>query len=190
MTIHTLVRGAALLAMLIVPLTATADKKGAPRLTNADLAILAHYNQVDLTEIEFGNLAQKKGTEKGIRMYGAMLVHDHSANDRQLVAFAKRQHSYIPKEVPTNDAERVQMRQTQDAIANIATFREQDFDLAFLGLMVSGHEKELANFDANVARIDNPGLKQLVVGMRPMLQMHLARAKELQKANNPELSSR
>ena len=93
------IRAFALIAALAIPTVALADTpknnpnydkttddpnkttdKDKTKLSDADMAILAHLHHVNLMEIDIGKLAQTKGTAP-VKRYGEMLVKDHQQAD-------------------------------------------------------------------------------------------------------------
>ncbi|HTR51580.1 MAG TPA: DUF4142 domain-containing protein [Kofleriaceae bacterium] len=180
MTIQTLA-GAALFAALIAP-AASADP-GRAKLVDAELQTLAHIHRVNQLEIEMGRLAEKKGTTPGIKAYGGMIVRDHTANDRDALALAKRHGQAIPKEIATNESDRAQMKDDDEMVDKLKSENGADFDRDFLAAAVTGHERELARSDTAIGQAQAVDLQTFLKDMKPVLQHHLDAARDLQKAN-------
>src|SRR5262245_28787516 len=99
MKMHTL----ALVTLLAVPAIATADEPNkkptdttqtqkdasASKLSDGEIAILAHVHHVNQMEIELGKLAERRGTA-GVKRYAEKLVRDHQTADKEVAAFAKK----------------------------------------------------------------------------------------------------
>jgi putative membrane protein len=189
MTIRSLARCAALLAAISAPLAAADPPRTSPttspstsgKLDPDELQLLAHYHGVNQTEIMLGKLAQQKATRTAVKNYGAMLVRDHTANDRKLMALAKAHNATLPAET-LSAADRDAMQQMQDDIARIKTASGADFERQFLAFSVSGHEQELSRIDASITQTTAPDLKTFLEDTKPVLQRHADDARELAKS--------
>src|SRR5690242_12902162 len=72
-------------------LSARANSLGAtPRAALDDPTIVAIFDAANTWDIETGRLAEKKGTTKEIRDFGAMLAHDHTMVRQQGRDLAKK----------------------------------------------------------------------------------------------------
>ena len=180
MKIQALARCVALLA-LISPF-ASADNR--TKLSDAELGVLAHYHGVDQTEIMLGNLAQKRATRAAVKDYGAMLVKDHTANDKQLLAFAKQHKATIPaNEGPLTAADADAATRLHDDIENLKTLKGVDFETKIQQLSVTAHEHELSKIDDSFSAVSTPELATMIAEMKPAFQHHADRARELLKGN-------
>lgn len=194
MKIHALARWATLAALCFAPLVASANDKDTTtkdtstsmknaKLSDAELHIIGHVHHVNQMEIDMGRLAEKSGSTQAVKSYGQMLVKDHSQNDRDLTAFAKKHSAKIPADVPQNEADKKEAQDTKDAMARLKNMKGADFDREFLTLMVDGHDKELAKIDTEVGQVDNSDLSTMLKDMKPVLQRHADQARDLQKNN-------
>jgi putative membrane protein len=77
--------------------TAQAADKEATAQTAEVLNKLHHSNQM---EIAAGKLAQEKGQSKDVKSFGKILVTDHSAADKKVMALAKDEKIDLPADVP------------------------------------------------------------------------------------------
>jgi len=193
MRIKTLILAAA----FVIPTIASADDmKKADTAKNADTAklesedvnIVAHFHHVNLMQIDLGKLAQKQGTAK-VKKYGAMLVKDHTAANKEITAFAKKNGvAKIPDAAPATEAEKTAHDEMMAAMTKMKTLKGAEFDREFLTMMVAEHDKEVARIDTSVAMVKNPDLTTLLNNLKPTLQRHADEARELQKS--PEVSQK
>lgn len=184
-----------LAAAFTIPTIASADdmkkadtekKADTAKLESDDLKIVAHFNHVNMMEIDMGKLAQKQGTAK-VKKYGAMLVKDHTAANKQVKAFAKKNGvAKIPDEVPATEAEKTAHDETMAAMTKMKTLKGAEFDREFLTMAIAEHDKAVARIDTSVAMVKNPDLTTLLNNLKPTLQRHADEARELQKS--PEVS--
>jgi putative membrane protein len=183
---------ATLFATLSLSLAAVADpvdtgnaKAGeTDRLTDTELDVLAHIHQVNQMEIHGGRLARTNSTTPAIKTYGDMLVTDHSKNDREIQAIARKHHQTIPSEQKTmSPADRQQMIDNTVAMEALAKLHGSDFDRQYLQMMVKGHEAEIEKLASESDESPSPDIKALLEDMRPVLQKHLDEARALERNN-------
>lgn len=184
----------ALIAALAAPVVAVAQDKTTEKTTDtskttktkptdAEMSVLAHYHHVNQNEIDMGKMAQKMGGTKGVKDYGATLVKDHTQNDKDLSAFAKKHNATIGKEMPMNEQDAKDAKAQAEAMTKLRTMKGADFDREFLTMAVDGHEKELAKIDTNIGQVENPDLQMILKDFKPVLQKHADQARDLQKSN-------
>jgi putative membrane protein len=162
--------------------TKTTDKT-TQKLTDNEIAVVAHVHHVNQVEIDLGKTAQKQGTA-AVKKYGEMLVKDHTAADKDLVALAKKHGlAKIPEDKPVTEAETKEQKEMMDAVAALKKQKGADFEKTFLTMMVSDHEKEITKVDAALLQCSDDELKTMLAGMKPTLQKHADQARDLQKGN-------
>jgi putative membrane protein len=184
-------------AALALPTLAIADtsKTGssltsdsADKLSADDTKIVAHLHHVNQMEIDLGKQAQKVGTP-AIKGYADALITDHTSGDKDLTALAKKHGvATIPADKPQADADRQDEKDMTIAVAHLKTVKGAEFDKAFLTMMTSGHDKELAKIDTSIGSAKDPDLQALLKATKPVLQRHSDQARDLQKtpqAANP-----
>lgn len=161
--------------------TATATGTAKPaKLKAEELQVMAHYHEVNLMEIDINKVAAKKATSEGVKAYANMLVKDHMAADKELFALAKKTGQKIPAEKPATDVEKQEKAEDKKLVAKLKTMKGSDFERQYLQLMVTGHEKEVAKIDANIAKVENAELAESLRAKKPVLQHHADEARTLQ----------
>jgi len=159
------------------PAPDTAKKE---KLTDAELQIVAHYHGDNLTEINLGKATKTRGKSQSAKEYGDMLVKHHGDFDKQLAALAKKTGQLIPQEKPTDPAKKEALESTKKRVAALQKLTGPAFDRDYLSLMVDAHALAVAGVDADIAAAKNAELVQLLRDVKPILQGHLDRARELQ----------
>jgi putative membrane protein len=172
-----------LCAMFVGSATAGADTAKTTKLSDSEMHVLAHVHHVNQMEIDAGHLAQKKGTTQAVKSYGKMLVDDHTSNDKEIIAFAKKHGQKIGNEVAMNEADKQDEKDNKDAMARIKNMKGADFDREFLTTMAAGHDKELAKIDTAIGQVSDNDLATMLKDMKPVLQKHADQARELSKSN-------
>jgi putative membrane protein len=162
MTRMTILRGGALAALLLSPAMVQAAD---PPATNEVLGKLHQSNQ---KEIEMGKLAQKNGSAKEVKAFGAMLVKDHSAADKKVLALAKKEKVDLP--TPAKPA-------SSDDMSGMA--KGSAFDEKFARDMLDDHKKDIAEATAARDSTNDEKLKKLLTDIVPTLQKHEDTAQKL-----------
>lgn len=126
-----------------------------------------------MTEVRLGELAQQKATNKQVKEYGTMLIHDHSAANDKVKALAAQRNVTLP-DAPGNEH--------QESIDKLAKRTGKDFDKAFMDAMTSDHEKDISMFKDASNKVNDADVKSFVDNTLPTLQMHLDSAKAIRKS--------
>lgn len=167
--------------------TATTDKTDKPakpaKLVEGDIKIIAHQHQLDLTEINMGKLAQRSGGA-AVKSYGEMLVRDHSAADKETVAFAKKHGLVkIPADKAVTEDEKAEQKMAMESTAKLKKLKGAEFDREFATMMQVDHDKEVVKITAAIATATDPDLTTMLRDKQPVLQRHADQARELLKNN-------
>src|SRR5437762_4872696 len=134
-----------------------------------DATIVAIFDAANTWDVETGTLAEKKGTTKDIRDFGAMLVHDHTMV-RQLGRDLAKKLGVQP--TPPKDFAMAKDHET--AIKTLRAAKGAEFDRAFLEHEVDFHK---AVIDAVTGTLlpatKNQELKDLQTKVAPAFQAHM-----------------
>jgi putative membrane protein len=152
-----------LLALVVAPLVATAAQAVPAR------AFLATAAQTDNAEISVGNMAAQRGASPAARDFGQRLASDHGAHLQKVRTLADRMHIHLPGGVAPADAATAR---------RLSQMRGPAFDRAFARAMVAGHEKAIAQFQAQ-ARTGDRDTAALARDTLPTLREHLRMAQSL-----------
>ncbi len=172
---------ALMLALPVVAAANTPTPVADNKLVEVDTTIVAHQHAVNQEEIEMGKLAQASSTNAGVKKYGATLVKDHTAGDKDLTAFAKAKGLVsIPADPSLTDA---QKKDKADMAAKLKGMKGADFDKMFLDMMATGHDTEIARITADTAQATDKNLVTILTKTKPVLQTHSDTAHGLQKTS-------
>lgn len=124
-----------------------------------------------MADVELGKLAQQKGSNGRVKSFGAMLVKHHSAANEKLKDLAKQKNVALPASL-SNDA--------QDDLNDLSQKSGNDFDEAYMKLMVDDHKDDVDMFEDHAKKDDvNPDLKAFINKTLPILRGHLTEAKQV-----------
>ncbi|MCA1758790.1 MAG: DUF4142 domain-containing protein, partial [Bacteroidales bacterium] len=112
-----------------------------------DAQFLVNAAEINLEQIQLGQLAQQNGGTAEVKELGKMMEDAHTKSLNELKALAKSKMITIPTS-STNDA--------QDAYKDLNEKSGNDFDKAYADMMVSEHEDTIETFeDASEDSNDN-----------------------------------
>ncbi len=146
-----------------------------PPLDDTSTRIVTYLHAIDQLEIDVGKLAQTHGTPS-IRVFGATLVADHTATDRDLVEFVHRHGMHtIPADAPIDPDH----RPVADAQAKLKSLHGGDFDAAFLDVMPAAEDAEAQTIEDAIASVQDPELEQILRNALPQLKSHVTAVNSL-----------
>ena len=100
-----------------------------------------------LTQIEMGKLAVKKGVDKRIKNFGAMMVKEHTKANAKLDAIAKAKKITLPDTITSTE---------QSSIAELSKTSGKDFDRAYTMAMIKDHENDIKVFNDASKQLMDP----------------------------------
>jgi putative membrane protein len=147
-------------------------------LSDADLKVLAHIHDVNLDEIEMGQLATERASTPAIKRYAKMIVDDHSKGDKNVLALAKARNAILPT-TPSDADEIAAQQKGMEAMDALRPLTGTDFDKLFLETMAAAHEREIGNADTALKSVSDARLSALIKQMRPVLVKHAEGARKI-----------
>ena len=130
------------------------------------LGKLHHSNQM---EVAAGKLAEEKGQSKEVKSFGKMLVTDHTASDKKVMALAKSEKIELPADAAKPD----------DMADKLKSASGAEFDKTFAKDMLSDHEKDIAEVKEARDKTSDAKLKSLLTATLPVLEKHRDLAQKL-----------
>src|SRR3954465_8424248 len=116
----------------------------------------------NLAETELGQLAQQKGASDGVRNFGQQLATDHTAANQRATAVAT-QMGVAPPTEPN--------RQQKAVYDRMSKLSGTAFDRQFVRHMVDDHKKDIAEYQKESKRPNNP-VAAYASETLPTLQQH------------------
>ncbi|MET8337513.1 DUF4142 domain-containing protein [Streptosporangium canum] len=135
-----------------------------PDLNEQDKKFLVQLHRVDLTEIQAGNLAQQRSTDRSITDLGKTLVDDHTKLDESVRQVAQKAGVPLPDNPNANQREQ---------LAELSKLTGQVFDNVWLAAMITGHRQTLDRLDQELSEGSSPEVKKLAEDARPVVREHL-----------------
>ena len=162
-----------ILAAAFIGLAGNASAQAGPN--DAQIAhIVVTANQVD---IDAGKVAEHKGHSKDVKAFGKMMVTDHSGVNKQAIALVKK----LKVKPEDNDTSRSLKKEGRENLAKLKGLKGAAFDKAYIDHEVDYHQQVLDAIDkVLLPNAKNEELKALIAKVRPAIEAHLERAKQLQ----------
>jgi len=165
---------------LVVPALAqtTAEAKGAMKgkmkgMGMSDQQFVDFAAQTDMVEANLGQLAQNATDSQQVKDYGQMLNTDHTQDYQQLQTAAQQANLNVPTAI---DAEH-----NKKMIDPFQKLKGAAFDKKYESEMVAGHEKAIEVYKREADDATNASMKSYASAALPVLEKHLAGAKDLMK---------
>lgn len=152
--------------------TASAEQSGPNDAQIAAIVVTA--NTVD---INAGELAKSKATNKDVKEFAQRMITDHSGVNKQAVALVTKL-NVKPEENPTSKSLSDDGAKT---LAHLKELKGAAFDKAYVDNEVVYHQAVLDAVDkVLIPSATNAELKDLLVKVRPAFVAHLEHAKHMQ----------
>lgn len=145
-------------------------------------AFVSKAIQGDDAEVQLGQLAQQKGSTADVKEFGQKMVADHTQiNNKLMVPVAKQIGASQPKGPSKKDKKEYQKLQSMSG---------QQFDTAYIQMMVQDHQKDLKEYQDEAQSAQNPMVKQAAQEGATVIQKHLQLAEQLAKDHNVPVSGK
>ena len=139
--------------------------------TEKDAQFLVSAAEINLAEIQLGQIAQKSGTMTAVKNLGKMMEEGHKKALTDLEAPGKKQ---ITVPMSLTDEGKDDARKLEDKTG-------MDFDKAYCDMMVTGHKDAIAKFEKASTDATDPEIREWALGMLPALRSHLDESITCQK---------
>ena len=168
-----LLAAAALAAATTFSATTVASAQAAAKLD--DPTIVAIFDAANTWDIQTGQIAVKKGSNKDVRDFGAMLARDHKMVRQQGRDLAKKLGV-----TPTPPKDFAMAKDHEAAVKKLNSLSGKDFDKAFLQHEVDFHKAVIdAVTTTLLPSLQNQEVKDLVTKVAPAFNAHMQAAQSL-----------
>ena len=138
--------------------------------SSPDSAFYKNAAEGGISEVELGNLAQKKSNNESVEDFGTMMVKDHTAANDKLKDVAASKNISLPTSASMG----------QMAIkAKLEVLSGDTFDQSYIKGMIKDHEEAVAMFKKEAASGQDPDAKAFAVATLPTLRAHLKKIKSI-----------
>lgn len=145
-----------------------------------DAQFLVDAAAISIEEIQLGQLAQTKSTDKEVKKIGKMMEDDHTKSLNELKELASKKGIAIPTSL-TKDG--------QDAYNELNDKKENDFNEDYCEKMVKGHKDAISKFEKAATDAEDQDIKTWAAAMLPKLRMHLDNANVCESKEDKKAAS-
>jgi putative membrane protein len=128
-----------------------------------------------MAEVQLGQLAAQKSQSDDVNQFGQKMVADHTQMGDQMKPIAEQLGVVPPSQ--TSKKDRKEMEKLQGLSG-------QDFDRAYITMMVTDHRKDLKEFKEEAQTARDPKLKDAVTQGVNVVSQHLQMIEQIAKAHN------
>jgi putative membrane protein len=144
--------------------------------TGPEERLLAKLHETNQMEIEFGKLAQQKGSTAAVKDYGKQLEQDHKNADNKVTSIAREKNITLDKPAAMNDEDAKKSAEQKAALARLKKMEGTPFDQEFMKVMAEGHEHALALVRDSKASVRDEKIKSHLNEVEPVLEKHKSMA--------------
>lgn len=135
-----------------------------------DSAFMREAAEGNLAEVEMGRIALQRAVSTDVKVFGQLMIDDHSIANAQLMQLADAKNIALPSQPNLNQrmmADRLQGR------------TGADFDQAYMCAMIDDHQKDIKAYENEVNKGTDPDVVAYACNTLPTLREHLALAQQV-----------
>ena len=126
-----------------------------------------------MMEVTLGQTAQQQAASQRVKDFGSMMVRDHTKANDELKAIANAKNFTLPAMLPEKH---------QKHVDDLSKKQGNDFDKAYMKMMVNDHEEDVKKFEKAASDATDPAIKDFAARTLPVLRAHLDSARAINKA--------
>jgi putative membrane protein len=159
--------------VLALCITAACNDDDDDNMNSMDRTFMEQAAYGNLAEIGAGQLASTKATNASVKMFGQMMVSDHSTAQTELEGLASGRGVDLPDQPDPPHQALMQRLMTLQGLA---------FDTAYMNSQVMDHQNTVALFEQEISNGRDPQIIQYANKYLPHIRMHLQKADSLARA--------
>lgn len=132
-----------------------------------DALFLHDAVQIDLFEIQMGQLAQQKSTTEHIQELGKLMENEHIKSQEEVRTLAGVKSIHLPDAL--SDA-------GKEDYSRMKARSGRDFDKEYCEMLIQGHNKAIAVFEKAASECTDKDIKMWAMNSLPKLRAHLDHA--------------
>jgi putative membrane protein len=149
--------------------------------------VLATLHQDDQNEIEIGKLAQTHAGSKAAKTFGTMLIDDHTAADKKVMAYVKDNNVVLDQGDAVKSADD-KAKAGRETVQKLGKLKGAAFDKEFANAMTKAHEEAIDLVKGAQKEVKDPKLQALLADLLPTLEKHLDHAKMIEQGKTVSTS--
>ena len=145
-------------------------KEDATAVKEDDSEFLVEAANGGMMEVQAGQLASTKAKSARVKAFGSMMVRDHSKANEELKTLAASKNITIPSTLGEDH---------QKHINDLNEKKGNDFDEAYMNMMVDDHKKDVDKFEDASKNAKDADVKAFAAKTLPVLRTHLDSARSV-----------
>ena len=137
---------------------------------NGDATFVQKAGEGGMAEVELSKIAATNAKSPDVKKFAAQMVHDHTANNKQLATIAAHENIPVPK---TLDSDHAALRDKLNGL------KGSDFDQSYVNAMRSDHQKMLDLLKSSQSTVSTEELRTFIKKTEPVVEHHLSMAQNL-----------
>ena len=159
--------------------TRNAESRKDDQVSRGDRKFMQEAAESGMHEMQAAKLASTKASDPEVKKFAQMLVEQHTKSSEELAQLAKTKGVELPATAP---------RAKRREVESLGKKQGAEFDREFVKEVgVEAHEKDIRKFQEASKDVKDPELKAYVIKTLPVLQEHLAQAKQLPQAGGEQM---
>lgn len=143
------------------------------KLNAADSTFVMKAAMGNMMEVQGGQVAQQNAQNERVKNFGTMMVNDHGKANQELMSLASAKGLNIPNMLPQDKQKEIDQMRSMNGAA---------FDKHYMGMMVTDHKKDVAEYEKLSGSASDADLKNYITKTLPVLKTHLDSAQAINTA--------
>lgn len=145
------------------------EAKSSEKTSDKDFLLKAA--QGGMTEVQLGQLAQKKGSSADVKQFGSRMVTDHSKADSELKTLASQKGVTVPANLDSTH---------QAMVDHFKHLSGDSFDRAYVKMMVKDHRQDAAEFQQESTSAQDADVKAFAGKTLEVIKSHLSQIESIE----------
>ena len=149
--------------VVIAALATSCNSEDVTSMRQVDRDFILKASELNLAEIELGELAATKATAPSVRNFAELMVTEHQAAYDELESIATDNSTAITTSVNFEH---------QDIKQRLSEMSGYAFDTAYMRSQIKDHEKSILLFETEISNGNDPRVKDHAIQYLPQIQLH------------------
>jgi putative membrane protein len=137
---------------------------------SGDAMFVQKAGEGGMAEVELSKIAESGAKSADVKKFAAQMVHDHTANNKELATIAAKENIQVPKSL---DAEHAALRD------KLKAEKGADLDRDYIEAMRSDHQKMLDLLKSSESTVSTEELRTFIKKTEPTVEHHLTMAQNI-----------
>lgn len=163
MKVRTLLAGCVMASAMLM----ACDKEDDPKVNESDRVFLNQVANSNLSEIELGQMASTKGLLDSVKIFGQLMVTEHTMAQHELDSLAQAKNVGLPY-APD--------QQQQNLKAQLNGYTGKQFDTVYMNSQVAAHQATVQLLQTMINSASDQDVRGYASKYLPHVQKHLVMA--------------